>query len=282
MKIGAHVSIAGNMAKAPENAVNTGGECFQIFSRPPQGGPATKITAKLVAEFKRKMKQHRQGNVYIHTPYFINFASANNRVRFGSVQVVREELERASLLGAKAVITHLGSAKDFTKKAALAKVTKGLDLVFQKYAGSAILLLENSAGAGRIIGDDFSELATIIKALTRNKPWLKKKIGVCFDTCHAFASGYDLRTATAMKKTLAEFEKKIGLAKLMVIHSNDAREKLGSKIDRHEHIGHGKIGEKGFEILLSDKRLKKADVICETEGGGIKADLKLLKSMRDE
>ncbi|MBU0707266.1 deoxyribonuclease IV [Patescibacteria group bacterium] len=275
MYIGAHVSIAGGVQNAPENATKIGCECFQMFSRSPQGGPAPELTPRIVGKFKENLKHFHQNACYVHTPYYINLASSIDRIRHGSVDIIREELERGSLLGASYVMTHLGSAKDLGKAKAIKQVAQGIKKIMEGYTGSAQFLIELAAGAGMIIGDTFEEVRDIIK-LSKSK-----KIGVCFDTVHCFASGYDLRTKTAVKKTFDEFDKIIGLKNLKLIHVNDAKAGLGSHIDRHEHIGQGEIGLKGFEALLNEPRLKDINLILETPKDGNRAgDVKVLKKLR--
>jgi deoxyribonuclease-4 len=186
MNIGAHVSIAGGIDQAPLYAKEAGCECFQFFSRSPRGGKAPDLTDGLVKSFKDNCKKNGLVNSYIHTPYYINLASKNNRIRFGSINVIREELERASVLGVKYVMTHLGSANDLSRDQAVKQVIEGIKKILSGYKGSSLFLIENSAGSGNIIGDSFDEIATIIREVPS-----KDKLAVCFDTCHAFASGYD-------------------------------------------------------------------------------------------
>ena len=144
MKFGAHVSAAGGLHRAPENGAKIGCEVIQIFSRPPQGGPAKAITPAVVKEFQSEMKKHKQAECYIHTPYYINLASTNPRIYYGSVKVIRDELERGSLIGAKYVMTHLGSAKDLSRKEAIKKVISGIRQILKGYKGSTILLMDLS------------------------------------------------------------------------------------------------------------------------------------------
>ncbi|MDD5040588.1 MAG: deoxyribonuclease IV [Patescibacteria group bacterium] len=276
MNIGAHVSIAGSIANAPVNAERAACECFQMFSRPPQGGPAPVLDDKIVAQFTANMKKHRQAAAYIHTPYYINLASSSPKIRYGSIKVIRDELDRASLLGARAVMTHLGSSKDLGKAQALKKVIEGVGKILDGYTGSAQFLIENSAGAGgTIIGDTFDEIGAIIKAYPRIH------IGVCFDTCHAFVSGYDVREKAAVAKTLKAFDKAIGLEKLQLVHANDAKAELGSRSDRHEHIGNGMIGIDGFRALIGAARIHDVDWILETPKDDSDADdMRTLKGIR--
>lgn len=278
MLIGHHVSAAGGAPNAPKNAADLKCEVYQFFTRSPQGGTAPKLTPDIVAAFKAENKKYGIPRTYVHTPYFINFASAIPRLRKGSIEIVRGELERSSLLGVTAVMTHLGSAKDMTDKQATKLVADAIKAILKGYTGSTLFLLENSAGAGQVVGDTLEELATLIKAVLAGQ---RKKLGICLDTCHAFASGYDLRTKPAVDTFLKKFDKLIGLQYLKLIHANDSKTDLGAHRDRHEHIGEGKIGLAGFKALCAHPKLKNIDLILEThhDGKHIK-DIALLKKFR--
>jgi deoxyribonuclease-4 len=261
--IGAHISAQGGVDKAPANALAAGCECFQFFSRPPQGGPAPKLTPAIIKKFKQYKLES-----YIHTPYYINLASLNNRIKYGSIKVIREELERASLLGVRFVMTHLGSAKGYKKRdLAIKEAIKSISKILDGYRGRAMFLIENSAGSGEIIGHNFKEIKKIINSLK------KYKIGVCLDVMHAFASGYQVETL------IDRFDKEIGLKYLKLIHANDSKVECGSHVDRHEQIGQGKIGADNFSKLLHDKRFKKINFILETPGGR-QDDIAVLKQLR--
>ena len=278
MLIGSHVSAAKGVQNAPINAAKVGAEVFQFFSRSPQGGKAPELTPDIVKKFKANCKKHKQKEWYIHSPYYINLASSNNRIRYGSIAVLRLELERGTTLGAKYMMAHMGSAKDVGEVKATKKVISGINQILDGYKGSCMFLIEISAGAGKIIGNDFKEIAKIIKGV-------KKPIGVCFDTCHAFASGYDLRNQAALKKTLKDFDKTIGIDKLKLIHANDSKTELGAHRDRHEHIGKGKIGKAGFWAILHEPKLKKINLIIETPKTTDKDDprnIKLLKKLQTQ
>jgi deoxyribonuclease-4 len=278
MLFGAHVSIAGGIFNAPLNAAKIGAEVFQMFTRSPHGGPVNPLTPDIIALFKKNMALTGQVECYVHTPYFINFASANNHIKYGSISVVREELERSSLLGATYLMVHLGSYKDLGEEAGFTQVVESLEKVLDDYKGSTKFLIEISAGAGAIIGDTFEEIAKII-----HHPKLKKyKIGICFDTAHAFASGYDLRSPAVVAKTFAEFDKTIGLPNLKMFHCNDSQIELGGHKDRHQHIGEGYIGTAGFEAIFNFKKIQGCNFILETEHDKIIEDLKLVKKMRDK
>ena len=278
MQFGAHISIAGGIDKAPERAHKIGCECFQMFSRSPQGGKSLELTEDKINNFKENCQKYNLGNYYIHTPYYINLASANNRIYYGSISAIRKELETADLLGAKAVVTHLGSAKELGEKEAREKLVKGLIEIENRHACS--LFLEITAGSGNIMGDTFEEIAYFIKKA--EKKISKNKLGVCFDTAHAFASGYDLRNKKAVQKTFDDFDKIIGLERLKLIHCNDSKSDFNSHVDRHENIGNGKIGIGGFEAILKDKRLKDLDFILETPNSKVKDDLEILKKIKNE
>ncbi len=281
MLIGAHVSSAGGVENAPKNAHQAGCEVFQFFSRSPQGGKAPELSLAAIKKFKNDCQKYHLKESYIHAPYFINLASSNNRVYYGSISVLREELERGTQLGVKYVMTHLGSAKDLGEKQAIKKVAEGVVKVLDGYHGSTQFLIEMSAGAGKIIGDTFEEIAEILSKIKKQLTKNKIEIGVCYDTAHAFESGYDIRTQQAVKKTFDQFDKIIGLKKLKLIHANDSKTDLGSHIDRHEHIGYGKIGLEGFRALIHEPRLKKMNLVLETPADGKRInDVKILKKLR--
>ena len=280
MLFGSHVSIAGGIFKAPLRSKEIGGEVFQIFSRSPRGGKPVELTNQIIKSFKSEMKKNKQAEAYIHTPYYINLASTNNRIRYGSIKVIREELERASGLGIKYIMTHLGSANDLSRQEALTKTAHGLKRVLDGYQGFAMLLLEKSAGSGNVVGNTFEELGELIKGVPKN---VRSKVGVCLDTCHAFASGYDLRSKRAVDETLKKFGEIVGLPRLKLIHLNDSKTEFDKRVDRHEHIGLGKIGLTGFKALINHPKLKKINMILETPidaKGDHGAELKVIKKLR--
>ncbi|MEK7625499.1 MAG: deoxyribonuclease IV [Patescibacteria group bacterium] len=278
MLFGAHVSIAGGVFNAPLNAAAIGAEVFQFFTRSPQGGSTPPLTPDIIQLFKQNCKLSGIPNCYVHAPYIINFASANERIYHGSIRIIREELERSSLLGAKFMMAHLGSYKDLGESEGFTKVVAGLAKVLDGYTGSTKFLIEISAGAGDIIGSSFEKVAEII-----NHPNLKKyNIGICFDTQHAFASGYDLRTPEAVGKTFDNFDNAIGLDRLKLFHCNDSMIELSGHKDRHEHLGTGKIGLSGFKSIMNFMKNHYVDYIIETEHGKVTDDLKIMKKFRKE
>lgn len=278
MLFGTHVSIAGGVFNAPLNAASVGCEAFQMFTRSPRGGAAAKLTPDIVKEFKDNCRKHGLKNYYVHAPYYINFASDNTKIADASVRIIKEELDRCCLLGVKAMMVHVGSAREQTKEQALKKAIAKLTEVLKNYKGSTRFLIEIAAGAGNVMGDTFEEVAAMIKGIQSKS---KTKIGVCFDTAHAFASGYDLRAKKDVNQTFKKFDKIIGLNKLVLIHGNDSKVEFNSRRDRHWHIGKGKIGKTGFKEIINHPKLKKIDMILETpETEMDKTNLKTVKALR--
>jgi deoxyribonuclease IV len=280
-KIGCHVSSAGGVIRAPKNAHEFGCEVFQTFTRPPQGGPAPKVDDGIATFFKDEMKKYNYDTFVIHAPYFINFGSETPRIYHGSVSIVRQELERGSILGAKYVMFHpgsLGKLQTRTKEEGIKKVKEGFVKILEDYTGTTQLLIENTAGAGEVVGDTFEELADLMEPLLKFKTFG----GICFDTQHAFGSGYDLRTAKAVEETFKKFDKAVGLEYIKCFQINDSKVELGSHKDRHEHISDGLIGAQGFAALLEFLKAKHLDIplILETEHDKVKEDIELLKKLR--
>lgn len=303
IKIGCHVSAAGGVWNAPKNAHDFGCEVFQIFSRPPQGGNAPQISPEVAEKFKDQMQQYGYSFFVIHAPYILNFGSANPRTYHGSISFVRQELERGSLLGAKYVMFHTGSGKDLGPEKAMKQAREGVKKVLDGYKGTTKLLLENSAGAGAVLGDTFEELAELMEPVKKHPGFG----GVCYDTQHGFASGYDIRTPEAVKKTFKAFDSAIGLEFLTMFQVNDSKTEYHSHKDRHEHITDGLIGKKGFRALIDflqtnqtfKKKFKNKGptplslkegksneatmaLILETEHDTVEADIKILKDLRDK
>ncbi|MFA4954966.1 MAG: deoxyribonuclease IV [Patescibacteria group bacterium] len=275
MLIGAHVSIAGGLDKAPENAAALGCEVFQMFTRSPRGGTAPKITPDIAATFLAEAAKYGLSEWVVHAPYYLNFASGRESIRSASTRVVREELERATAIRAKYMMFHPGSARDVGGEQALIFCINGIKSALKGYTGTTIPLIEISAGAGEIIGDTFDELRELLDGIS------DPRLGICLDTAHMFASGYDLRNAKSLTDTLDKLESEVGLEKIKMVHCNDSKIALGGKRDMHEHIGKGKIGIAGFRAMLAEPRLKHLNFYCETKPEGVEADVARLKKMRD-
>lgn len=275
-KIGAHVSAAGGIYNAPANASVEQLETFQMFSRPPQSFRCPPLPDADVDKFLAAVKAAGFTSYYIHAPYLVNIASAKPSLRHGSITMLRQELERGSALQVRGVMFHTGSAASQpSRQVALAAAIKSLNQILDGYTGSCLLLLENAAGAGSVLGCTFAELGQLYKGVKQ-----KKYLGFCLDTQHAFGSGYDLRTKSGVDATIRELDKYIGLKNLTVIQVNDSKVEFNSKKDRHEHIGLGKIGCIGIGYVLNHPKLKKLDFILETPLVGRAADVKILKQLR--
>lgn len=245
---------------------------------------AKEITDEEADKFKAAMQENNIKDVYIHAPYLINLASGNNRTRYGSISMLRDELERGTKIGAKAMMFHPGSAKEVGREEGIKLVSSAIDKILDGYEGTCQLLIEISAGAGEIMGDTFEEIAAFIDGAKHGG-----MVGVCFDTQHAFASGYDLRTKEAVDKTFKLFDKTIGLKKLVASHCNDSKVDFETHKDRHEHLGKGFMGADSFKHIVESKLLQHVDLILETpfEGGGGDdpervADMALLRKFRGD
>jgi deoxyribonuclease IV len=287
LKIGCHVSAAGGVFNAPKNAAELECETFQIFTRPPMGGKAPVIDESMVEKFKQEMEKYKFTDFVVHCPYIVNLGSAQPRIFHGTLSIMGEELKRANSLGATYVMTHLGSFKDLGREKGMAQAQKGLVEVLKKYEGDTKFLLEIAAGSGEVIGASFEVLKELMEPLVKFKTFG----GICFDTQHAFSSGYDIRDSKSVAETFKKFDKIIGLKWLKMSHINDSKIELGGKKDRHDHIGDGKIGEKGFKALLeffsqmSKVKGQMSDpfpLIFETEHDKVEKDMEILKKLRNK
>jgi deoxyribonuclease-4 len=275
MRFGAHVSIAGGIEKAPERAHEAGCECFQMFTRSPRGGNPPPLDKKTVESFLTACSSYGFRDYYIHTPYYINLASEDKTVRSSSIAIIEEELRRGDMIGATYVMTHMGSSREIGSRKAIGRVVEGLKIVLKESNYRTKLLLENSAGQGRTIGDTFGELDEILQKVGNGE------LGVCLDTAHLLAAGYDIRTKSTLNNVVREFSSMIGLDRLKLLHGNDSKVRLGEKKDRHEHIGEGYIGLAGFRSIVNNPDLQCIDLIVETPLERIEDDIRNLNNLRD-
>lgn len=228
-------------------AASLGCESVQVFSRSPRGGKAKPLAPEDVAAMKKVLSEKGIYPVVVHVPYYLNLASTNSDTRAYSLEVLVDDLLRTETLGGKYVVTHIGhKEKDEPPESpdALARVLSSLKEALSRYDGPVKILLENTAGQGQEIGSSFEAIG----ALLGNLPL--KKAGACLDTCHAFGAGYDIRGQSGVAQILTDFDGNVGLARLCAIHMNDSKGDLGSHIDRHAHLGKGKIGSDTFKALL--------------------------------
>lgn len=258
MKIGFHLSIRGSIDRVVDRSVEMGCRTLQMFSRNPRGWRSRELDSEAVKSFRLKLKESEIWPVFIHTSYLLNFASPKVDVYLKSVEVLKDELSRATALGVPYVVTHLGSHLGHGKRNGFKRIVDAINESFSAVENKVVLLLENTAGTRNSMGSSFEDIEYIASRIED-----RKRVGVCFDTCHAFATGYDLVSRGAVKHTLERFDDIIGLENLKLVHFNDCKGGLGSKLDRHEHIGMGKIGERGFRNILKS-RLRQLPLILET------------------
>jgi deoxyribonuclease-4 len=248
LRFGVHLSISGGIEKMAKTAVKLGCETVQIFSRSPRGGKAKPLDPDDIAKMKQLLKAHDIRPLVIHAPYFINLASIDEAKRSYSIEVLAEDLTRAEALGAGFVVTHIGHKHPDEPDGggqALCRVIDSLNQVLEAYSGPVKLLLENTAGQGRELGSAFEELGKLVHVFPR------ERVGTCFDTSHAFGWGYDLSDPDKVDQIFRAYDKHVGLDTLEVIHLNDSKMSLGSRRDRHAHIGQGGIGLEGFRAIVN-------------------------------
>lgn len=276
MRFGAHISTAEPFSDAIRRADEVGCECMQIFANPPQRWNPVSIPEKEISKFVDLNKTAKIGPIIIHSIYLINLASSNPFFYQASIKSLIDDMGKAASLNALGVNFHVGSTKGKKLSEVIDKIAIGIKTILAA-SEKPVLILENSAGAGDIIGDKFEELAEIINKV--KSPRLK----VTLDTAHAFGSGYNLATEEGLEETLKEFNKLIGLDKLVCLHLNDSAAPLFSNRDRHANIGKGYIGKDAFARIVNHPRLKDLPGIVETPGMKTAeelSDIELLKSLR--
>ncbi|NVM23873.1 MAG: deoxyribonuclease IV [Desulfobacterales bacterium] len=258
--LGAHLSIAGGLHKAVLTAYEYGCTALQIFTKNANTWKERSLSARDIEQFHLAREQTGISSICSHTSYLINLASPEPSKYERSIMALEQELVRSSQLTIPYVVMHPGSHMGMGQAPGLRRIADGIDRVFDRVpAATCRLILETTAGQGSNLGHNFEQLAAISDMVDA-----KERIGVCLDTCHAFAAGYDLRTKTAYEQTMKTFDTVVGLDHLRVIHLNDAKKGLGSRIDRHEHIGKGEIGIDAFSFILNDSKLKPLPKILET------------------
>ena len=276
MLVGAHISIGGSIDMAVDRALKLGCNTFQIFTRNPRGWQQSPLTEESIQLFRKKLSSSNLMLPLIHMPYLPNIASPVDQTYNRSVEVLTEELRRSSLLAVPYVVTHVGSHLGSGIKRGMARVVDACNKALELSGGSSTILLENTAGTRNSVGSTFEHLSEMIR---RIKP--QERIGICLDTCHAFAAGYDLRTVYDVRHTLELLHSIIGIDFLKAVHVNDSKGSLGEGLDRHEHLGMGQIGEGGLRAFLNQKPLTKVPTIIETPIDGRRDDVGNLKKLRE-
>lgn len=261
--MGVHVSVAGGLDRAVDRATEIGCDVFQIFSRNPRGWRSRDISSEEVERFLARMKASGISMAFDHMPYLPNLASPREDVYSRSVEVLSSELQRCHNLGIPYLVTHLGSHLGSGRAAGLSRIVEAIETAFSASSGKVVLLLENTSGTKNSMGSSFEELAEILNTL-ESMSLDRARLGICLDTCHLFAAGYELRTQKGLDETLEQFDEVLGLDPLRLLHLNDSVGAIGSHLDRHEHIGLGEIGVPGFATILQNKDLRDLPMILET------------------
>ncbi|MDD5382985.1 MAG: deoxyribonuclease IV [Candidatus Margulisbacteria bacterium] len=270
--LGAHMSIAGGVDKAIDRGLSIGCTAIQIFVKNNNQWFGKPLSEEEISKFKKKQTVF----TFAHTGYLINLASADPANHEKSMKSMLQELELAEALGLPCTVLHPGSHLGQGEEAGLKLVARYLkDLLHQTKGYKIRVLLETTAGQGTNLGYKFEHLAEILDLVSE-----PGRTGVCFDTCHAFAAGYELRTAEGYHATWEEFAKVIGLDKLLAFHLNDSVSDLGSRKDRHEHIGKGKLGLEAFRLLMNDERFERLPMVLETpKDPDLKQDIENLRTL---
>ena len=260
MVLGAHVSTAGGLYKSIDNGEKWECESIQIFVKSPNRWVSKEATDADVDRFKSSWKASAIQSVIIHDIHLTNLASPKPDVLEKSRNQVRSQLLLADLLGIPYFVTHMGSHLDAGEDEGLKLLSESLNLLFEQTEGGEVMvLLETTAGQGTNLGYTFEHLRRTIDSTK-----YPERLGVCLDTCHVFVAGYDIRTEKAYHETFDEFDRVIGLDRLRAFHLNDAKAKYCSRVDRHEHIGEGNLGELPFKLLLNDARFADVPMVIET------------------
>ena len=246
VELGFHVSIAGTIDKAVDRALELDCDTFQVFTRNPRSWAFRELKECEVGAFREKRGKSGIDSVFGHMPYILNLASPDGGVYGRSVESLRVGLGRCSTLGIPMLVTHVGSHVGEGSDLGVARVVGALNAVLEGDDSGVVVLLENGSGSRNKVGSSFEELNRILEEVTN-----PERVAVCFDTCHAFAAGYELRTLEGLEGTLESFDAVIGLGRLRLVHLNDSVGGLGTGIDRHEHIGLGEIGVEGFRGILT-------------------------------
>lgn len=275
MRFGFHISIAGGFSKVVERARVRGCETIQFFSRNPRGWKYSPLNKKEVEEFRLSVRSAGLSPIFLHMPYLPNIASLKSKFYKRSIRSVSTDLQRAEQLGAQYLIIHIGHRMESSGDEAIEAVSEGINQAFEKVKNSVTLLMENTAGQGTEIGYNFDQIKKIIEGVEENG-----RLGVCLDTAHTFEAGYDLSNKEGLEKTLEQFDKMVGLKRLHLLHLNDSKTPLGSRKDRHWHIGEGHIGLEGFRYLINHSLLKHLPGIMETPRKDTVEDLKNMEVIR--
>ena len=275
MRFGFHISISGGFSKVVERAEIRGCETIQFFSRNPRGWKYDSLDHDEAETFRTSIRSSNLSPLFLHLPYLPNVASKESKFYSRSIDSIVTDLERAEQLGAPYLIIHIGHQMESSEDEAIEAVAWAINQAFDRVRNSIVLLLENTAGQGTEIGYHFDQIKKIIEGVHDHQ-----RMGVCLDTAHSFEAGYDLSNKDGIERTLENFDQTIGLKRLYLLHLNDSKTSLGSRKDRHWHIGGGYIGLEGFRTLVNHPLLRHLPGIMETPRKDTVEDLKNMEVIR--
>jgi len=258
-----------------ERAHARGCETIQFFSRNPRGWNYSPLNKKEVEQFRSSILSSAFSPIFLHMPYLPNIASSKSKFYKRSIRSIATDLQRAEQLGAQYLIIHIGHRMESSEDEAIETVSQGINQAFEKVKNGVMLLMENTAGQGTEIGYNFDQIKKIIERVHD-----RQRMGVCLDTAHSFEAGYDLSNRDGIERTLDDFDRTIGLKRLHLLHLNDSKTPLGSRKDRHWHVGEGHIGLEGFRHLVNHPSLNHLPGIMETPRKDTVEDLKNMKVIR--
>ena len=278
LRLGLHTSISKSLENAAIRAAEVGANTFQIFSASPRMWRASPPASSAVKLLERARERYDLRPLVIHDNYLINLASCSEPLRLQSTAAFRGEIERALAIGAEYLVAHPGNCKGYSVEQGIYAVSRSLaEAARDLDTTNLTVLLENTAGSGAALGSRFEELGVMRRFAAE---LTDLKIGFCIDTCHCLASGYDVSSAAGLKQTVAEMDRVLGIDNVRVIHANDSKAPLGSRVDRHQHIGQGYIGEAGFRRILNHPKLRSKAFILETPVDEPGDDVKNMETLK--
>ncbi len=274
MRFGFHVSIAGGFGNVLERAREVECETIQMFSSNPRGWSIAKLDPDDVAKFRAGMKDSGISPLFVHAPYLPNLAAAGAEGK-RSVKALVTQLERCKALGVPFLVCHTGKAMAADEKTAITRIAANVDSILAAAPDGVTFLLENTAGMGSEVGYRFEQLAEIVGRVKQ-----RERVGVTLDTAHSFEAGYEYRTRSGIDATLREFDRLVGISRLHLLHLNDSKTEFGSRVDRHWHIGEGKLGSEGMGQIINHPLLRNMPAVMETPQHTKDMNLKNMRAAR--
>lgn len=259
--LGAHVSIAGGIEKAIARGEEIGCTAIQVFTRNASRWQVKPLTAEAISKFREAFDQSSIAYVASHDSYLINLASPDEQLRAKSIAAFIDEMQRCQQLGIGDLVMHPGAHMGKGVESGLQTLAESFHTILRQAPVDVRILIENTAGQGTCLGSQFEELAEVMRLVPDGN------FGICLDTCHAYAAGYDLSNVAGYVAMMDQFEELIGCEKIALFHANDSKKELGSRVDRHDHIGKGYVGQVGFQMLMQDQRFRYVAKIIETPSG---------------